>query len=260
MKTLLALLASLVSIPAFAQADPPDIRALKNHEPILLRMEAPVGRVASYRAQTNSWLPGFPTDSATPSSVLTDLVTESIIAVEGDVRTIRTVVGYSELDMTKSSSLDVMKDKSNGMTTVRRMDSRGRVLSTKVTKVAKGMDGPSASHAVSTFTLPEGPVRIGDTWTATETMQAGPGTGGDSATMRVNYRLERIDVKGDVSVAVISMNGEIISWFQFGRRTGPSPGTMTGEVQLDLSAKWIVGLMMSMQHGRLKTRMTTTAQ
>ena len=126
----------------------------------------------------------------------------------------------------------------------------------------------------STFTLPEGPVRVGDTWTATETMPMGPGTGGRTATLQVTYRLERIGSEGGARVAVISMNGEVTAWLEL---AGLSPnqhlvassrrptGTMSGEIHLDLDAKWVVGLTMTMEdqwgteYG-LKTSMTTVAQ
>jgi hypothetical protein len=100
----------------------------------------------------------------------------------------------------------------------------------------------------------------------------GQGTGGKTATVQVSYRLERIGLKGGVSVAVISMNGAVTAWLypagldrHLVAGSGPPHGTMSGEIQLDLSAKWMVGLTMSMEdqwgtdHG-LKTRTTTVAQ
>lgn len=239
-------------------------------DPVLLRMDAPAGRVVQYHTQTKSWLPGF--DSALPSMVTTDVATESITAVDGDTRTLSTVVVSSHVDMPGTPQVGAEKDTLKGMTTVRRMDSRGRVLSSEMTRKGQGMDGPAAPHAASTFTLPEGPVRVGDTWTATETMPMGPGTGGKTATVKVTYRLERIGLKGDVPVAVISMNGAVTAWLSpagldrhlVASSTTPS-GTMSGEIHLDLSAKWVVGLTMSMedQWGTdrgFKTLMTTTAQ
>jgi len=244
--------------------------AAATQEPILLRLDAPVGRVTQYHRQTQSWLPGFST--TTPENVMTDFSTESVTAAEGDVRTLSTVVVSSQMDMPEERpAKNVLK----GMTTIRRVDSRGRVLSSEVTKSGKGMQGGAAAeHAASTFTLPEGPVRVGDTWTATETMPLGPGTAGRTATLHVAYRLERIGSEGGERVAVVSMNGTVTGWLELAglyphQYLAPSSrqpsGTLTGEIHIGLSAKRIVGLTMSMEDGwgtkyGLKTRMTMTVQ
>lgn len=261
---LLVLLTSSVSTPSLAQ------------EPILLRMDAPVGRVTTYHTQTQSWLPGFPTDPNLPSIVMRDSTTETITAVEGEVRIISTVVVSSQLDMSDlPPEIRAVKNVVKGQTTVRRMNSRGRVLSSEMTRKGQGMDSPAAPHAASTFTLPEGPVRVGDTWTATETMPMGPGTGGLwTAILQVTYRLERIGLKNGVRVAVISMNGAVTGWLKLAglspnqhlvKSSRPPSGTMSGEIHLDLDAKWMVGLTMSMEDEwgttrGIKNRMTSTAQ
>lgn len=259
---LLALLTSSPSAPSLAQ------------ELFLLRMEAPMGRVAQYHTQTKSWLPGFPTDSNLPSMVMTDSTTETIIAVEGDSRTTRIVVVSDRLDMS-TYPRELPENVWKGMTTVSRIDNRGRVLASEITQKGREGAGPRAPHASSTFTLPEAPVRVGDTWGATETMPMGPGTGGLwTAILQVNYRLERVDLKGGARVAVISMKGAGTAWL---KRVGQSPnqrlekslrpasGTISGEILMDLDAKWMVGLTVSMEdewgttHG-LKTHMTKTSQ
>lgn len=259
---LLALLTSSPGAPSLAQ------------ELFLLRMEAPIGRVMQYHTQTKSWLPGFPTDSNLPSMVMTDSTTETITAVEGDSRTTSIVVVSDRLEVS-TYPREFPENVWKGMTTVSRIDSRGRVLASEITQKGQEGAGPRAPHAASTFTLPEASVRVGDTWSATETMPMGPGTGGLwTAILQVSYRLERVDLKGGARVAVISMKGAGTAWLkQVGQSPNqrlekslrPASGAISGEILMDLDAKWMAGLTVSMEdewgttHG-LKTHMTKTSQ
>lgn len=261
--------------------DAPEIRlgavtgaAAVTAKPILLRLNAPVGRVTRYHTQTRSWGLGDSTDPNLPDLVMTDSTTETITAVKGDVRTISAVVVSSQLDTAAELQQRAAKNVWKGQTTLRRMDSRGRVLLSKVTREAKGMQGRGvASHAGGAFTLPEGPVRIGDKWTATERMSLGPGSGGLYADVEVAYRLERVGLKGGARVAVISMNGVIVVWSHSvglkGDRAAtpnatPELSSMSGELHIDLDAGWMVGLTVNIENqwgtpqGR-KTRLTRTA-
>jgi hypothetical protein len=244
-------------------------------EPILLRLDAPVGRITKYRTQTQSWLPGFPTDPTKPSMVKTDVTTESVTAVEGDVRTMSTVVDHDEIYVEADTPIHG-KNTLRGQTTVSRIESRGRVLSSKVTREGEGMRGqpPAASHAGGEFTLPEGPVRVGDTWAATERMSMGPGTGGMHGEVQVTYKLQRVDLAHGARVAVISMNGAIVTWLEpVGLRgqlkaipnAAPDMSSVSGELRLDLDASRMVGLTVNIENrwgtsrGH-RTRMTRIAQ
>jgi tetratricopeptide (TPR) repeat protein len=271
-----------VTLPAPAAAAPvPATAALQlgavtdaspSGDAMLLRLEAPVGHVSRYRSETKSWLPTFPADSTRPQFLLSDVTTETITAAEGDVLTISTVVISDRMEMPDTPHFGVAKNVAKGQTTVRRMDNRGHVLSTRVTKQAKGMDGPVAPNPTTTFALPEGPVHVGETWAALDTMSMGPGTGGLVALTEVTYKLERIGVVGGKHVAVISMTGGFVAWFRpaemKGRevtRSSTPSGSLTGEIQLDLDAKWLLGRTVSMEnawgtdHGR-RIRMTMVAE
>jgi hypothetical protein len=245
-------------------------------EPILLRLDAPVGRITKYRTQTQSWLQGFPTDPTKPSMVKTDVTTESVTEVEGDVRTMSTVLDSDQLDVDDTDAPLHAKNTLRGQTTVSRIDSRGRVLSSKVTREADAMRGqpPAASHAGGEFTLPDGPVRIGDTWAATERMSMGPGTGGMHGEVQVTYKLQRVDLAHGARVAVISMNGAIVTWLEpVGLRgqlkaipnAAPDMSSVSGELRLDLDASRMVGLTVNIENrwgtsrGH-RTRMTRIAQ
>lgn len=243
-------------------------------EPILFRLDATIGRTTKYRTQTQSWLQGFPTDPARPTVVKTDNTTESITTVEGDVRTMSTLIDSDQLDTDDPPmhASDILR----GQTTVQRIDGQGRVLSSEVTREAEGMrgQGPAASHAGGGFTLPEGPVRVGDTWVATERMSMGPGTGGRYGEVQVTYRLERVDLVGGARVAVISMNGAIVTWLErVGQKgqlkaspnTAPATSSVSGELRFDLDARRMAGLTVNIENRwgtprGFRTHMTKVAQ
>lgn len=251
-------------------------------EPVLLRLDAPVGRVSTYRTQTRSWLPTFPTDSTKPTMVTAYVTTESVVGVDGDARIVSAVVTSSQFDYGRFHA----KNRERGRTTVTRVDSRGRMLLIDLTRDGKSLqdepgseripgESPTMPHAGGAFTLPEAPVRVGESWTATERVYLGTGTGGRHADVRVTYRLERIGPEGGARVAVISMAGPIVAWL-YRSGTGdslrleaepigdaPATGAMSGEIHLDLDSTQIVSVTMNIEDRwgtpqGLRTRMTRT--
>lgn len=256
----LALVASLVSAPAFSQ------------EPVLLRLDAPVGTTTQYRTETQSWLPGGSVDAA--NVVMTDVTTESITALDGDVRTVSTVVESMVTDLSGTDLYFSLRKitSGRGRTTVRRIDRRGHTLFIEVTKLGKGVEkgDEMPQHAGGAFTLPDGPVAVGDTWTAPDTIPTGWGNSGRVAVVQITYRLERIEVEGTAHVAVVSMNGMFIAWRMPGSPT-PSgaaaatvPGTMSGELRIDLDARRVVSLVTALERywgtdRGFRSRMTKTA-
>lgn len=254
---------------------------------IVLRMDPPAGQVVHYRTDMQMFMPigmpGMPApDSTTPTMVQTMYTTKTVTSVEGDVRVITTVVDSNTMDMPGIAAQmgGVMpQNVLQGMTTVQRWDSRGRLLSSEVTQAPPmmqqlmgggrmggrggmmgGMGGGGAGARGQSYFLPESPVRVGDTWTLTDSTQVpgGPGSGQMSAPVQITYRLERIDQQGGSRVAVISMNGTL---------GGPGRGTMSGEFAVDLDAKRMIRMNTEIvaqsqtQRGPLpvRTRLTTTA-
>jgi hypothetical protein len=243
-------------------------------ERILLRLDATIGRITKYRTQTQSWLPGSSTDPAKPTVIKTDITTESITAIEGNVRTMVAVINSDELEMNDPPRR--LTNMLRGQKTVHRIDGRGRTLTSDVLREAELMrgQGPAPSHAGGAFTLPEGPVRVGDTWVAAERMSMGPGTRGLQGEAQVTYRLNRIDRVGGARVGVISMNGAIVNWLEPDRQKGElkaSPNTaaamssVSGELRFDLDARRLVGLTLNIENRwgtpqGSRTHMTKIAQ
>jgi hypothetical protein len=257
----LALVASLVTVPAFAQ------------DPVVLRLDAPVGTTTRYRTETRSWPPGGSVDSTNPNCIVTDVTTESIIALDGEVATVSAVVESMITDLSGTGMGPQMNKVKlgRGRTTIRRIDRRGHPLSIEVTTPGKGFEkgGEVAEHAGGAFTLPEGPVSVGDTWTAPDSIPGGWGNSGRVAVVQITYRLERIEVEGSARVAVVSMNGVFLAW-RFPGITRPDaspaasvPGTLSGELRIDIDARRVVSLVTMLDRNwgtdrGFRTRMTKT--
>jgi hypothetical protein len=132
-----------------------------------------------------------------------------------------------------------------GMTTVMRMNARGKLYGVQVqTAGSAPMGGPGGrgmmnnSGSRPVFALPEQPVRVGQSWTDSTTFEEG----GTVTNMLATYRLERIESRGSARVAVLSINGTSAS------RTpqGSMIMSVTGEVSLDASNNRLAAVMMEM--------------
>jgi hypothetical protein len=236
-------------------------------ESVLLRMDPPAGQATRYRIEMQVWMSmsGMPgmremmqgqqVDTTQPMMVQTIFTTDSVRSVEGDVRAISTVIDSVQMDWPGMPMMRQMGGNMagmmRGMTTIRRMDSRGRVISTEITSMGgmgnmpgMGRGGRYGMGGSRSLALPEGPVRVGDTWTSVDTTQVPAGPGGQTnATARMTYRLERLERQGRARVAVISVRGELEAASGEQMATG---GSMSGEVRVDLGARRMVGMTMEM--------------
>lgn len=202
--------AGLNAIPARAQ------------DAVVLRMTPPAGQVVHYRTDMQMWsammggMPSMaPQDSNTPAMVQTIFTTRTVTAVEGDVRVITTVIDSSTMDMPgmppqMRGMMGGQQNMLRGMTSVQRVDSRGRTLSNETTQQPEALQqlgrmgrggmmggGGNMGGRGQSYALPEGPVRVGETWTVTDSTQL-PGGPGRQATapVQMTYRLERIERQG----------------------------------------------------------------
>jgi hypothetical protein len=236
-------------------------------ESVLLRMDPPAGQATRYRTEMQVWMsmgamPGMremmqgqEVDTTQPMMVQTIFTTDSVRSVEGDVRAISTVIDSVQMDWPGMPMMRQMGGNIAGMmrgvTMIRRMDTRGRVLSTEITSMGgmgnmpgMGRGGRMAMGGSRSLALPEGPVRVGDTWTAADTTQVPAGPGGQaSATFQVTYRLERLERQGSARIAVISMRGDLQA--ASGEQMATS-GSMSGEARVNLGAKRMIGMSMDM--------------
>jgi hypothetical protein len=216
-------------------------------------------------------------DQSQPTQIMRHWFTKSITAVEGDIRTERTVIDSVTLDMPGMAAMlpaqarDMMSQQMGmmrGLTTTTRIDSRGRRLGSEV-------QGPNLPPQVREQMaqlgqgigqgggpmFPDRPIRVGESWTDSQTVSMGGGTGGGmgrgmgrgmgagagSAGWIITFRLERVERQGGSRIAVISMNGSMSAGGQLAGGEGLSAsGSLSGEFRIDLGASRMVGMRMNM--------------
>jgi hypothetical protein len=255
---------------------------LSAQETVTLRMAPPAGQVNRYRTVIETFVSPAPrpgVDTAQPMLRNTMYQTRTVQAAMGENRTIVEVIDSMQSESPAMAAMGSggpgggmgggpgggrgmggqMAEMMRGLTTTMQMDSRGRVVSFEVSggnfppQFADRMR--SAQRPNSGFSLPAGPVRVGESWTDTSTMTVGGGRGpGQPAAQRTTFRLERIENRAGARVAVISVTGTLTPAAPAGpppaagsggpgggpggMRGATSPlsgGAVTGEVQYDLT-------------------------
>jgi hypothetical protein len=261
-------------------------------ERVTFRFTPPMGQVSRYRMENTTWMqnPMMPSgDPSQPTMIMRAWTTQTITAVEGTVRTQRTVTDSMTMDMPGMAAMmppqarDMMNQQfqnMRGMAVVQRIDERGRTQSVQVEggnlppmareqmNQAGGMGGGFGRGGMPIF--PEQGVRVGETWTDSQTismdgggmgrgMPGGAGGRGASAGWNITFRLERVENRAGSRVAVVSFNGTMGATGQAPGRQGMGPqsmsGTMSGEFLVDLGRSRLHGMRMEMnaQMGQMGT-------
>jgi hypothetical protein len=230
--------------------------AVAAQEAVLLRVGGTPGQSVKYRSTVETWLLGGPmasmiSDTSQPMQQMTLWQTRTLTAAGGDTLTWSEVIDSATAAFPAMPQMAQMAsqitDRLRGMTTVSKTDRRGHTYSTQITTgPMAGVGGGGGGNSNRAFyALPEHAVRPGDTWhdsTATGS--------GDQATYVADYKLERVENRGDGRVAVVSMTG---------RMTAQNPQAtvnmqLTGEYQLDVAAGRILAVTMAMS-GNSQTQM-----
>jgi len=228
-------------------------------EVVLLRLHGRVGQSRHIRIAMDNFVhlgSGEPPsgDSARPTMAMIQFVTESVTAVSGDTMTVVLVTDSSRVEMPGLSLPGGMLDSLSfrGLTTTRRIDSRGRVLAmamkgaprfdeamASLGRMLPGIDTSSAASRRTVTRLPDRPVSVGETWSDTSSMPRG--LGGPGGTIVATGRLERIETRRGRRLAVISWDIVMPPMtLQEPMRFSSGPMHTVGELQLDLDAGWIV--------------------
>lgn len=225
--------------------------------PVLLRIAPPQGQVSHYRAEMQMFmhLPAMPAmDSTTPFMTQQIDLTQTVTALEGEVRVLRMVTDSLHTDMPALAGMIPTPpvDELRGMTITMRMDPRGHVLSTEV---SGGNLPPEIARQLSNVSslggrwpkFPEGPVRVGETWSDSQAISMPAGPAQVSGWMRITYRLERLEQNGAARIAVLSANGTLAnSGGAGGAGRFAMTGTMTAENVMDLDAGRLVRMGFTM--------------
>ena len=265
-----ALLASLVLAAVTTAATAQDA--------VLLRVGGAPGSSNRYSSLMETFIRGGPmasmmsSDTTLPMMRITTVTTRTLTGTSGDTLTFAEVIDSVAMESPAMPQMAAMAGAAimnmRGQTTTTHMDARGRIYQIEVNNpnadmgAGRGgrMAGMGGGGQRTMFNLPVQPVRVGDTWNDSMNVAASSPT--DPATNLVaSYKLERIDNRGGLNVAVVSINGSLA---QVNPQGGQSRFAVTGQFQLDLSNRRLAAINMTMvgvvssQMGDMPMRMQVT--
>jgi hypothetical protein len=201
---------------------------------VLLRFTPPVGQVTHYRYLTQIWaqIPGMSSgDSSQPVMTQTMYATRTVTAKRDRTWAVTTVI---------DSSSGGTGDPFRGVIIKQTIGVHGTVDSTAVTPpsgvdpmIAEAMQR-SGRIANTTLSLPEGPVRVGQSWNESLSIPVPAMPDNTPVSVQVTYRLERVDHDRGARVAVISSTASLQT--DTARAAGSVKGTMNGAYDVDLDA------------------------
>jgi hypothetical protein len=238
-------------------------------EAVLLRLGGAAGQVVHSRMVMTMYMRGGPfdamgADTTQPTTRLRMFVTQTLDSVSGDTLSFHSVIDSVHAESPAMPQLAAMTERAFAASPTRstiRMDSRGRFLAMdtggiNVLGAAVGAPlggaGSGLGPAGPGYILPEHPVRVGESWTATTNVAGLPG--GGAVTGHSEYRLERIEPRGSAGTAVILMSGAMSVTAQMsGAMSVTALGTPTempiaGIFHLDIAARRMTATAMTMAY------------
>lgn len=202
---------------------------------VLLRLAPEEGQVSRYemRMRSDMEAPMMPA-SEEPFMVAEISSTQTVTAVDGDVREYEVVTDSARFDTPAMPALAANMPDLTGQTQTMRMDVRGQVVGFEVSEDVPAQVRQAMSRMGGGFgiELPEEPVSPGDSWQGTQEMDMS-GVPGQAMAMKmdVTYTLESVDGE----VAVISYAGPVTM-------DGPDTGMqVSGRVSGTMSLDFAVG-------------------
>ena len=221
---------------------------------------------------------GMGGDTSLPFMRRTAFVTRSVVGVSGDTITVNELTDSAHVETPANPQMAPMMQGAAGigMQVTSKMNARGAIYSSENTTgmtaqqgAAMGANGPPQGpggmsgmpgmggrggrggrggmggmtrNQRTMFLLPEGPVRVGQSWTDTMIV-VGSEPGEPSTTFAATYQLQRIDNSGGKRLAVVTVNGVMTMANPNGNA---SLMNVTGEFQLDTGARRLQTMAMQM--------------
>ncbi len=246
---------------------------LAAQQAVTLRINAPRGQVTKYTTVVETYMQGGPMaamggDPNQPFNRMTMFNTRTVTNIVADTLVFTEVVDSARMETPAmpqaAAMMGQMASRMAGMTTVTKMDRRGRIFDTEVTNnPLAGMGGPGGPGGPGggrgrggmggggnqsrnmVYVLPAGPVRPGDTWSDSMVVE-GETPGQPASTFRATFRFERMEGQ----VAIISMNGTMDMPMQGSVTTMNA----TGDLRLDMGQHRLGGMNMTLT-GTMQTQM-----
>jgi hypothetical protein len=223
--------------------------AARAQEPILLRISGEAGQFNRYQTVVERFIRGgqmaamMSPDTTLPVSRMKMFSTRTLMGTSGDTLNFQEVVDSASMETPAMPQMAPMMAGAaaqlRGSTTATRMDSRGRVFSTEVTGgMAMGGGGRGGP---TPFILPAQPVRPGDTWSDSTTVN-GNGVDRPTVTVQGNFKLDRVDQHPGSLVAVITWTGTMTTTTPQGSQVMNA----VGEIDVDMTARRLAAMSMTM--------------
>lgn len=249
---------------------------LTAQEAVQLRLGGRPGSSNRYVTTLEMFIRGGPMagmmnpDTNLPMTRITMFATRTLTAVNGDTLTFSELIDSARFESPAMPQMAQMAGPMalaaiNGSTTITKMDPSGQIFDIQTTPGPgagnMGMQGPGGgpggpggrrggpggpmglmggnAGSRPMFGFPARPVRIGESWSVSDTMNVEQVT----TVTNGNYRLERVDNQGGARVAIVSLSGNM----DITTPGGPMNMTSTGELQMDLSNRRMQTMTMIMQ-------------
>ena len=255
-----------LSVALTSCAPAPDVPAIPQDGPILLRLVPPEGQVSryAYSVETSAESPMMP--STGPVMTMRFLMTQTVLSVEDEIIRMRGTVDST--DVTMAMPIPGMGDLSDlsGGTFTSEMDTRGRILGVTESEGLPDLPG-DAGFSLETmfegseyFVLPEEAVRPGHTWTIDAPVSLPMGPAEMSMNMEFTYTFTSLEG----SLATLSFEGPVDMSVAVEGMGMDASGTMAGTTVVDLaegryrSQTAEMSLDMSVGGMTMKTVTTTT--
>jgi hypothetical protein len=252
--------------------------AAQAQETVLLRFSPVINQTTRFRTEVDGWLrtPLMPTgDTSMPAVHITLYSTRTTDPRDSLGR-------YVFIDLTDSSRYDMPAmralqpqlastgDLLRGMRTKTTMDPSGRGLLTRVLEtpnmpqdlpvLVKGIQSLAVTTIrLAMFSLPEGPTRVGDTWSDSLHYDQSGSSGLQQSMVTAggvgvaNYRLERIETRGGARIAVISTVARVNAGAQEPGQAATLLVTATGQMDFNVDTGTLARSQMDLA-GNMATR------
>jgi hypothetical protein len=224
--------AAAVALVTGGNADALDGRALTQPQRALLRMAPEVGQVSVYRSELKMFMDAAALGMSADQPLMTTrtFMTQRVTRRIGEDREIMFVIDSMSMDSPMIPGLDAATEQMMGVTQRMVMSPLGEIKSFEVEgevpdDVRQGMESAQQSMAGFSLNLPEEPVGVGDTWSASHTMEMAMGPG-QTMTMSItgDYLIEEVTVRNGSQLVTLALTGIIDG------DGGPMVGRIEGEI------------------------------
>ncbi len=215
-----------------------------SQESVLLRLAPETGLVSRYVTEVEARFEGESLPGVAPGEPVATgriWVTQTVTEAAGETRAYEIVIDSAGFDTPSMPGMAETLPDLRGIRQTLRMSTRGEVLEMSV----QGQDLPPGFEetmsqvggvaGAASLQLPEGPIGVGESWTARHSVDvSGAPIGGLTMELEVTYRLDRVEDRGESRLAFLTAEGPM-TLSSANPATEPQvSGFQSGSVVIDL--------------------------